>query len=196
MKSYRIIHKSAGDNGILRWVSRASKIADISGKGLINLSSDSTRADSGPLSVLIGYDPTNIGWWGTNNSVKTHYYMIDFLSFNVFVDGYSMTSGPQHVQRDMCVYGSNDYVNWQLMDRRTYDSQPSSGILFYSCKYPMKARYIAFVANSTRFTNDRAIALNSLDLYGTIQWFGENSCYMKRGNSLLLKLSLFIWTTV
>ena len=195
MKSYRIIHKSAGDNGILRWVSRASKIADISGKGLINLSSDSTRADSGPLSVLIGYDPTNNGWWGSNGAIGTHYILIDFLSFDVFVDGYSTSCGSIDVQRDLSVYGSNNYVDWQLIDRRTYEKEPSTGVLYYACQNPMKARYVAFVANSTRFRGDCSFALNSLDLYGTIQWFGKCSCNVKRENYFLMKLSYLILMT-
>ena len=192
MKSYRISHKSAGDNGILRWISRASKIADITGKGLINLSADSTRSNCGQLSVLIGYNPTNNGWWGSNGAIGTHYILIDFLSFDVFVDGYSTSCGSNDVQKDLYIYGSNDFANWQLLDQRSFKEEPSTGVLFNNCKNPMKARHIAFVTNSTDFDGEYVFALNGIDLYGTIQWFGKCSCNVKRENHFLMKLSYLI----
>ena len=184
MKSYRIVHKAEGDNGIMRWISRKTKIDDISGKGLIKLSVDNTRSISGPPSQLIGYNPTNYGWWATDDFVGTHYYMIDFLSFDVFVDGYSTTCSANDVMRDLYVYGSIDFDNWVLMDQRSFNENPSTGKLFNNCLNPMKARYVAFVTNSTNFQKQNSFALNSLDLYGTIKWFVQCSYSMKKSYHL------------
>ena len=29
---------------------------------------------------------------------------------------------------------------WKLIDRRTYEKKPSTGVLYYACQNPMKAR--------------------------------------------------------
>jgi len=168
-------------NGIARWISKKSKIADIHSAGLISVSTDNHNDPTGGLiTAPIGYAGTKTTWWGTIGSCIGHYYMIDFLSIRINIKGYATSMQTEHYHKHIYFFGSNDTINWDIIDEVIYDSEPDDSTQYYNVKNPMTVRAIKYFVNGTRFNGGCSLAFGKFDIFGTIKWPSCATNKMKR----------------
>ena len=158
--------------GIIRWISKTTKIPNLNGSNFIRVTADSTRGDT-CLTAPIGYtgDCTSSHWvcGGDGAKIEEHWYQIDFLSFEVDISDILYSAVPKHFFSSFFIKTSYDCVQWNEFEI-TIPKEPETGEQIFPVKAP-KARCVRLFTNSTRFDGVSTFASYKFDLFGKIRWF-------------------------
>ena len=174
------------EKGIVRWISRKTKIDDINGEGIIKITADSVS--DGSLSGPIGFY-NDIRWWMSNISADEHWYQINFLSYTVYFTGYSLSMSPEHYNKKWKILVSDGDEDWQILDEQEMNEIPSSKTNGFICKYPKKGKILRIVDDGPNHLGLNRLTLGAIDVFGEIKWDFDYSC---RNNHDYLLISIFI----
>ena len=171
----RIITIRSGSVDLTRWVSQRLGFSNPILGRVINVSCDSDLRGKDTVFAPFDYilDP-ELTWWNSNETSTQHWYQVDLLSLNIFLQGYLFDLDRYHYSHSWQVKGTNDSTlpeeSWTLIDSQELDKIPDDAKNTYSCDNPGFFRFLRFVTNTTNFDHKNYMTLGKLYLYGNLIW--------------------------
>ena len=188
-------------DGALRWLSNKTQIPDLHGSEVIRISSDSIRDDTSLTSPIGYHQPEKADYFvsGDDNHsinddgeepIHEHWYLIDLLSFQISLTGYTITREPQHYNKNWILQTSNDCENFITVDNQTMLNEPKKWEFTSKLETPVNARCVKLWTNSYRFDNESTLSLTKMDLFGRLRWYTSCTCQ----NNVVFHYSYFAIT--
>ena len=96
------------------------------------------------------------------------WYEVDFLQNNFFLTSYLIRAHAVDFFENWKMLGSNDGVNFDVLDEVTNFLKPSTAFhnLSFKCKYPKMRRIFRLVPNGKRYKDDFISVIYRLEFYG------------------------------
>ena len=162
--------------GLVRLISKKLKVDDIFSLGLINVEVVSTLQSCDSRHAPFGvYREGCTDYWNSKNNSPSRWYQVEFKHFKVFIKGYYFAHNPIHYMRNWKILGSDNGVDWDILDERILENKPDKTKNVYECQNPLSRRYIRYQSDSTNFDDNSYITLGSFDLLGSVLWcFNSN----------------------
>ena len=164
--------------GALRWLSRKTQIPDLHGSNVVHVEADSIRSDTS-ISAPIGYNPTGNSYFVSgddNESLREHWYNIDLLSFNIKLEGYTITREPIHYNKNWLLQVSTDCEEFTTVDNQTLNEQPLKWEFTSTLDSSDNARCIRIWTKSYRFDNETTLSIAAFDIFGSLTWYSSCTC--------------------
>ena len=170
-----IYNPSSPLNGALTYLQKYHKRIDIN-NGIVRISSSSIYSTYN-ISIPIVKRDLGEGAWCSNNT-EGSWYEIDFLNNNFYLEGYFIRAMSNNYFLQWKVFGSNDKINYDVVDEVSAYTQPATYNNYFSCKFPKLRKTFKIVANGKRFANDGSyFCMRRIELYGKFNKNPQNcSC--------------------
>ena len=169
LKTFNVPFTNGSLNGIIRRISNLTSIENIEEEGLIHLSASSTLSGT-RLSNIIGAPVTSTHiYWRTLSDDTNRWLTIDFGSFRVDIEGYTIHTGGGDYHPYWEIQSSIDGNSWTLIHSYNLSSSPSSWITSYLIDHSQRLRYLQMIPYGTQFSGaDQRFALYGFDVFGKL----------------------------
>ena len=123
------------------------------------------------------------------------WYEVDFQQNLFYLKNYFIRAATGDFFSKWQVLGSNDGVNYDVVDDVTDFEKPTTDKLVFKCKYPKVRKIFRIVTNGKRFTGDSQFVIHRLEFYGSfISSPFVRTCKINHKNELYyaFMISLFV----
>ena len=179
-----VINIPTNTKGIVLWIANHLHVENLIEEGLINVSADSSYEGNSNINAPLEMEEGRIQWWGSGRDNILHYYEVDFKFFKPYVTSYSMNILTAHYVKKWDMIGSNDHINWEIIDYQELTSEPQETFNIFNCSNPGIYRYIRIQSNQTNFDNQSALTLQDYRFYGSLEWASPTKQIVNYFNSV------------
>jgi len=175
-------------NGAFAHLQKVFKRSDIN-NGIVKITASSNIKNLNNPVVLKNFD-IDEHWY--SEKVNGSWYEVDFLQNNFYLKSYVIRNFYHEFLAKWQVLGSNDGVNFDVVDDVTDFEEPSEGYhnIHFVCKYPKMRRIFRIVGNGKRFYGDYHFVIHRLEFYGMIISSIPGLCITRKSINHCLRLSL------
>ena len=105
-------------------------------------------------------------YWNSKNE-NGSWYEVDFQQNLFYLTNYFIRAAAHDFFSKWQVLGSNDGVNYDVVDDVTDFKEPTTDNLVFKCKYPKVRKIYRIVTNGKRFAGDYIFHMHRLEFYGS-----------------------------